>query len=159
MHTQTLYQKAIKFAGEKHSNQIVPGTNSNYLLHLSNVAMEILIASYNTKNFELGFAIQVGLLHDILEDTDTTFNELRSLYGKEIADAVSALSKNSDLPKKRQMQDSLNRVKKLQPEVWAIKLRFSDTCTYDTLGDCSAHVLVWLRGNDNNVSHYAFSNN
>jgi len=122
MHTQTLYQKAIKFAGEKHSNQIVPGTNSNYLLHLSNVAMEILIASYNTKNFELGFAIQVGLLHDILEDTDTTFNEVRSQFGQDVSDAVSALSKNSELPKEQQMKDSLNRVKKLQPEVWAVKL-------------------------------------
>ena len=46
---QELYQKAMKFAGEKHKDQKVPGTNSNYLLHISNVAMEILVA-YSRKN-------------------------------------------------------------------------------------------------------------
>ena len=38
---QSIYQKAMKFAGEKHASQKVPGSNANYLLHLSNVAMEI----------------------------------------------------------------------------------------------------------------------
>lgn len=122
MNTQTLYQKTIKFAGEKHSKQKVPGSNANYLLHLSNVAMEILIASYNTKNFDREFAIQVALLHDILEDTNTTFKKLESMFGFKVSKAVAALSKNSDLPKEQQMQDSLNRIKELQPEVWAVKL-------------------------------------
>jgi len=122
MNTQTLYQKAIKFAGEKHKDQLVPGSKSNYLLHLSNVAMEILIASFNTNSFDRNFAVQVTLLHDVLEDTDATFNQLESNFGQSIAEAVSALSKNSNLPKEQQMQDSLDRVKKLQSEVWAVKL-------------------------------------
>ena len=42
--TQEIYQEAIKFAGEKHKNQQVPGTEANYLLHISNVAMEIFTA-------------------------------------------------------------------------------------------------------------------
>ena len=42
--TQEIYQKAIKFSGEKHKNQKVPGTEANYLVHISNVAMEILVA-------------------------------------------------------------------------------------------------------------------
>ncbi len=122
MNTQTLYQKAIKFAGEKHSTQKVHGTNSNYLLHLSNVAMEILIASYNTNNFESDFAVQVALLHDTIEDTETSIEELELVFGKEIANAVMSLTKNEDLPKEKQMQDSLNRIKKFQLEVWAVKL-------------------------------------
>ena len=122
MKTQTLYLKAIKFAGEKHSKQKVPGTSSNYLLHLSNVAMEILIASYNTKNFDLDFAVQVALLHDTMEDTETTLNELELIFGTQIAEAVLALTKNEDLPKDVQIQDSIIRIKKLQSEVWAVKL-------------------------------------
>jgi len=120
--TQEIYQKAIKFAGEKHKNQKVPGTNSNYLLHLSNVAMEILIAGQHTSNFDTNFAVQVALLHDVIEDTDTTIEELQSLFGKAITEAVLALTKNIDLTKEQKMQDSLNRIKKLQPEVWAVKL-------------------------------------
>ncbi len=122
MNTQTLYQKAIKFAGEKHKDQLIPGSKSNYLLHLSNVAMEILIASYNSNNFDKGFALQIALLHDILEDTDTTIKELESIFGSDVAKAVAALTINKDLPKEQQMQDSLNRIKELQLEVWAVKL-------------------------------------
>ncbi len=122
MNTQTLYQKAVKFAGEKHKDQLVPGTESNYVLHLSNVAMEILIASYNTPDFDINFAVQVALLHDSLEDTDTTFNKLESKFRLEVANAVLALTKNEELPKEQQMQDCLNRIKVLQSEVCAVKL-------------------------------------
>lgn len=43
-----------------------PGTNLPYVVHLSNVAMEIIIASFNSDNFSLGLAVQVALLHDTI---------------------------------------------------------------------------------------------
>jgi len=124
MKTQTLYQEAIKFATAKHleQNQNVPGTNLPYVVHLSNVAMEIMIASFNSDNFNLELAVQVALLHDTLEDTLTDFAELKSKFGIEVATAVSALTKNNDLPKEQSMADSLARIKDLQSEVWAVKL-------------------------------------
>ena len=124
MHTQSLYQKAIKFAAAKHAeqNQTVPGTNLPYVVHLSNVAMEILMASFNSDNFDTDFAVQVALLHDTLEDTSTTLNELEREFGTDIAKAVEALTKNNSLPKEQQMNDSLKRIKLLSPEVWAVKL-------------------------------------
>jgi guanosine-3',5'-bis(diphosphate) 3'-pyrophosphohydrolase len=124
MEIQTLYQKAIKFAAAKHQekDQKVPGTDLPYLVHLSNVAMEILIAAANTINFDLEFAVQLALLHDTLEDTTTTFDELETNFGLKIAYAVSALTKNEALPKGKRMQDCLYRIKKLQKEVWAVKL-------------------------------------
>lgn len=124
MEIQTLYQEAIKFATTKHleKEQKVPGTDLPYVVHLSNVAMEIIIAAFNSDNFNLGFAVQVALLHDTIEDTSTDFGELENKFGVEIAKAVSALTKNGDLPKEQQMQDSLTRIKNLQSEVWAIKL-------------------------------------
>ena len=124
MQTQSLYQIAIKFAAAKHAakNQTIPGTNLPYVVHLSNVAMEILIASYNTENFNLDFAVQVALLHDTLEDTNTTFAELETEFGIDIAKAVLALTKNTELPKGEQMSDCLHRIKSLPPEVWAVKL-------------------------------------
>ena len=124
MEAQTLYQEAIKFATSKHleKEQKVPGTNLPYVVHLSNVAMEIIIAASNSDNFDLGFAVQVALLHDTLEDTSTDFGELEDRFGIEVAKAVSALTKNKELPKDQQMQECLARVKKLQAEVWAVKL-------------------------------------
>jgi len=124
MITQTLYQKAIVFAAGKHqeTDQKIPGSNLPYVVHLSNVTMEIIIAASQSANFNLDFAIQVALLHDVLEDTSATFEELKLEFGLDIANAVSALTKNSQLLKEQQMLDSLFRIKKLSAEVWAIKM-------------------------------------
>lgn len=124
MEAQTLYQEAIKFATAKHQekDQKVPGTDLPYVVHVSNVAMEIIIASSLSGNFNLGFAVQVALLHDTMEDTSTDFGELENKFGVEIAKAVLALTKNKKLQKEQQMPDSLERIKKLQKEVWAVKL-------------------------------------
>jgi len=120
---QETYQKAMKFAGEKHANQRVPASKANYLLHLSNVAMEVLIAYQNNPNFDCDFAVQVAILHDILEDTSTSFNELEDQFGEPIATAVLALTKDKLLPnKKEQMRDSLKRINTLQKEVGLVKL-------------------------------------
>lgn len=121
---QTKYQNAIKFAAKKHAekNQLITGTNLPYVVHLSNVAMEVLIASQKTEKFDTEFAIQVALLHDILEDTETTFDELANEFGKEIAQGVLALTKNSNIPKEQRMNDSLNRIIELRKEIWVVKL-------------------------------------
>ncbi len=121
---QSKYQKALKFAAKKHAdkNQLIPGTNLPYAVHISNVAMEILVAGTKTDKFDLEFAIQVALLHDVLEDTDATFDEINDEFGIEVAEAVLALTKNSKLSKEAKMLDSLNRIKKLSTEVWSVKL-------------------------------------
>lgn len=121
---QTLYQEAIVFATQKHveKQQHIPGTQLPYVVHLSNVAMEILIANQNTVGFRVNFAIQLALLHDTLEDTNTTYDELFTVFGKEVADGVQALTKNTSLPKNLRMSDSLHRIKQLPKEVWAVKL-------------------------------------
>lgn len=121
--TQELYQKAMKFAGEKHHDQKMPGHIANYLLHVSNVAMEILMAHHYSKDFDLNYAIQVAILHDVIEDTPTTYEELERLFGKTVADGVLALTKNTQLEtKEAMMQDSLRRINALQTEVGMVKL-------------------------------------
>jgi guanosine-3',5'-bis(diphosphate) 3'-pyrophosphohydrolase len=122
MELQTTYQEAILFAGEKHFLQNVPGIKANYLLHLSNVAMEVLMAAHNSANFNVDFAVQVALLHDTLEDTNTSYAELADYFGTEIAQAVLALTKDDQLPYEEQMRDSIDRIKKLPHEVWAVKM-------------------------------------
>lgn len=124
MTLQQYYQKAIKFAALKHAKegQTIPGTELPYVVHLSNVAMEVLFASQNSTNFDVAFALQVALLHDVLEDTPTTVEELSEVFSPNIAAAVNALTKNSALSKSEKMADSLDRIKKLQKEVWAVKL-------------------------------------
>ena len=122
MELQTDYQNAINYAAEKHTDQKIPGTQSSYMVHLTTVAMETMIAGENTANFDRGFAVQVALLHDLLEDTSTTFVELQAAFGLKIADAVLALSKDETLKPEAQIPDSLERIKLQSKEVWAVKL-------------------------------------
>jgi (p)ppGpp synthase/HD superfamily hydrolase len=120
---QERYQKAMKFAGEKHCHQQVPGTVANYLLHLANVSMEILLAYQNAPVFDLDFAVQLAILHDIIEDTDTSYEELKTHFGQQIATGVLALTKNQQLPTKaEQMTDSLTRINQQPKEVGMVKL-------------------------------------
>ncbi|QSS96908.1 HD domain-containing protein [Psychroflexus sp. ALD_RP9] len=121
--TQEIYQEAIKFATKKHQHQTVPGTESSYLWHLSNVAMEVMMAHQIKNNFDLNYAIQLALLHDILEDTDAEYLELEDKFGVEVAQGVKALAKYNDLTsKKERMLDSLKRIKEIPKEVSTVKL-------------------------------------
>jgi guanosine-3',5'-bis(diphosphate) 3'-pyrophosphohydrolase len=121
---QTHYQKAILFASSKHEkiNHKVPGTDLPYVIHLSNVAMEILIAAAETENFNLDLAVQVALLHDTIEDTEAEYEDLVEIFGREVADCVKALTKDKDLSKDYAMIDSLERIKSQPKEIWAVKL-------------------------------------
>lgn len=126
MDLQTLYQQTILYAAAKHQavGQPLPvNKNLPYVIHLSDVAMEILIASQHTENFNTKLAVQAALLHDVVEDTNTTLEELKLIYREEVTSAVSALTKNDTLPtKEEQMADSLRSIKSQPKEVWAVKL-------------------------------------
>jgi (p)ppGpp synthase/HD superfamily hydrolase len=143
--TQELYQKAMIFAGEKHKNQKVPGSNSNYLLHISNVAMEVLIAYNYDNGFDINFAIQTAILHDTIEDTSADFNEIKNEFGERIAKAVQALTKNEALQtKKERMIDSLNRINQLEKEVGLVKIA-------DRITNLQTPPIHW---NTNKISNY-----
>lgn len=116
------YQKAILFAAEKHYAQKIPGTELPYILHLSNVAMEILVAGQHTEKFDIAKASTVALLHDVLEDTITTFEELKATFGGDIAAGVAALTKNSTFSKEEKMIQSINCIRKMSKEIWMVKL-------------------------------------
>jgi guanosine-3',5'-bis(diphosphate) 3'-pyrophosphohydrolase len=70
----------------------------------------------------LGFAINLALLHDVLEDTPCQMEELQEKFGKAVADGVNALTKNESLEKSLRMSDSLERILASPPEVGMVKL-------------------------------------
>ncbi|MDR1098238.1 MAG: HD domain-containing protein [Tannerella sp.] len=122
MDIQTVYQKTILYAAEKHGEQKIPGSNIPYIVHVSNVCMEIIFAAARTPGFDLELALQAALLHDVLEDTPVTEAELEAEFGARVTAGVKALSKNSTLPKSGQLDDSLQRIRQQPPEIWAVKL-------------------------------------
>jgi (p)ppGpp synthase/HD superfamily hydrolase len=117
-----LYIKACRFAAQAHQGQLIPGSELPYLLHLNLVSMEILAALSAEPGHDGDLAVQCALLHDTIEDTDTSYEQIASMFGVKVADGVAALSKNPALEKSQQLVDSLERIE-LQPiEIWMVKL-------------------------------------
>ena len=83
-----LIYKVYNYAKEKHSGQ-TRVSGEEYINHPIATAM-ILTGVFADKE-----TICAGLLHDILEDTDTTKQELEELFGKDIAYLVHGVSKIS----------------------------------------------------------------
>ena len=78
--------KAINYAAKAHSGQHRKGTKIPYIIHPLGVA-KILI--------EYGCADHVviaGILHDTIEDTTVTFEQIKDIFGSAVADLVEAES-------------------------------------------------------------------
>ena len=124
MFSQEKYLKALNFAAKAHGEQKTP-YGLPYLTHVTAVAMEVIHACEASKIEEkdANVAISCALLHDTIEDTEVTFEELMEEFGEEIAIGVDALSKDKTLPsKKEQMQDSINKLLTQPYTVQMVKL-------------------------------------
>ena len=113
---------ACQFAARAHQGKYVTGTELPYLLHLSLVSMEVMVALGSDRHRDADLAIQCAWLHDTLEDTQTTYAELKAAFGTQVADGVAALTKDETLSEAQQMRDSLRRIVLQPPEVWMVKL-------------------------------------
>lgn len=121
------YGKAWQFATIRHTGQTYGGRQPEqqitYINHLASVAMEITwVMQHSAHQYDADLAIACALLHDTLEDTPTSYEELQTEFGKKVADGVMALTKNIQLSKSEQMQDSLSRIKQQPKEVWLVKM-------------------------------------
>mgnify|MGYP002629670150 CR=1 FL=1 len=119
---QDRWVAAWRFAAAAHAPQRFPGTDLPYLLHLGMVAMEVkaAIAAEPGRNGDL--AVLCALLHDTVEDTPVTQDDLAVRFGPAVAAGVGALTKNAELPKAERMPDSLRRIRDQPHEIWMVKL-------------------------------------
>jgi (p)ppGpp synthase/HD superfamily hydrolase len=120
--SQEIYIKAYQFAARAHQGQYGKGTNLPYIMHPTFVSMEIMAALMIKKVSNPELAIQCPLLHNVIEDTAVTYEQLKVEFGNAIADGVLALSKNKKLDKCDQLEESLARIKQQTKEVWMVKL-------------------------------------
>jgi (p)ppGpp synthase/HD superfamily hydrolase len=104
--------------GGRSADQQIP-----YISHLASVAAEVAWGIAGEHGWDADLAIQCALLHDVIEDTDATFDEVSDRFGVAVAHGVQALSKDAALGTSAlRMQDTLRRIQREPKEVWAVKL-------------------------------------
>ena len=124
--SQEEYIKAYWFAARAHGAQLLPGSDLPYLMHLSFVSMEIIAALDVEPGRNEDLAVQCALLHDVIEDTEATYDQVKAQFGKAVADGVLALTKaegkGENPAKALRMADSLRRIRQQPHEVWMVKM-------------------------------------
>lgn len=101
-----LIHKAIEFAALRHKDQKRKGTVLPYIVHPMEV-MQILTQNGCDEN-----VIVAGILHDTIEDTETTYDDILENFGKEIADIVASESEDKSKSWKERKQTTIDRLPK-----------------------------------------------
>ena len=106
-----LVEKALVFAAMAHRSQTRKGTNIPYITHPYAVGMILQKAKCPDE------VIAAGILHDTLEDTGTTYEELEAAFGAKVAKLVVASSEaDKSLPWEIRKQQSVEKLKNADRE-------------------------------------------
>lgn len=108
--------EAIEFAVRAHAGQFRKGTRVPYIVHPMGVAKLLIETGYPET------VVIAGLLHDTVEDTPVTIEEIRAQFGDEVAELVAAMT---ELPRsftwEERKQDMLARLATAPPDVLALE--------------------------------------
>ncbi|NMD70386.1 bifunctional (p)ppGpp synthetase/guanosine-3',5'-bis(diphosphate) 3'-pyrophosphohydrolase [Bacillus sp. DNRA2] len=81
-----LIDKALQIASIAHEHQYRKGTKIPYITHPIAVGMILLKAGYGDE------VVAAGILHDTIEDTNVSVDEIEAEFGKTIAEIVMGCS-------------------------------------------------------------------
>lgn len=117
--TSALLIRAMAFAAHKHRNQRRKDADASpYINHP--------IALANVLANEAGIADPVvlvaALLHDTIEDTDTTHAELEAQFGPAIAAVVAEVTDDKSLPKDERKRLQIEHAAHISPAAKLVKL-------------------------------------
>ncbi|MDX2096867.1 MAG: HD domain-containing protein [Leptolyngbyaceae cyanobacterium bins.59] len=111
--------KALDFAARKHRDQRRKDVEASpYINH----PIAIVHLLWNTAGVQDMTVIVGALLHDTVEDTDTTFEELTQEFGSEVAALVGEVTDDKSLPKQTRKQLQIAHAPHLSDRAKLIKL-------------------------------------
>lgn len=100
-----MIHKAIEFAAKKHDGQVRKGTTTPYIVH----PMEVMY--YLTLSGADQTTIIAGLLHDVVEDTPTTIEEVEKEFGLDVARLVMFETEDKSKPWLQRKTENILRIK------------------------------------------------
>ena len=111
--------KAYHFTAMKHVNQRRKGVAAEpYINHLTEVA-ELVAVATRGEDIDL---IMAAVLHDTIEDTATTMEELASTFGLRVAELVAEVTDDKSLPKPERKRRQIERAAHASPRAKMIKI-------------------------------------
>jgi len=116
-HMETVL-KAAAFAAEKHRNQRRKDEEASpYINHPIQVAHILVQADVEDPE-----VLAAALLHDSIEDTNTSFEELEIVFGYEIANIVAECTDDKKLSKLERKQAQIDHAAKISRKARLVKL-------------------------------------
>ncbi len=103
---EALIRKGFKFAEYHHQGQ-KRNSGEDYIIHPYHVAL--ILAEMNMDSS----TIVAGLLHDVVEDTEVTYEELKGKFGEEIANLVDGVTKLKKLSYQTKQEKQAENIRKM----------------------------------------------
>jgi len=114
-----LILRALDFAAVKHRNQRRKNQEASpYINHPITIANLL----WNAAQVTDPVVIVGAILHDTVEDTDTTFEEIEQEFGKEVQSLVQEVTDDKSLPKQKRKQLQVEHAAHLSQRAKLIKL-------------------------------------
>ena len=113
-----LVLKATQFAALKHCDQRRKDGKTPYIIHPISVAM-ILAEIGSIEDLEI---LSAALLHDTIEDTDTSAHELDKEFGSRVRIIVEELTDNNQLTISQRRQLQIDNAPHLSKDATVVKI-------------------------------------
>jgi guanosine-3',5'-bis(diphosphate) 3'-pyrophosphohydrolase len=114
-----LILRAVKFAACKHKDQRRKGADAApYINH----PIELANLLWHDAQVRDEVVIVAALLHDTVEDTDTTLEELEQEFGVEVSQVVAEVTDDKSLPKEVRKQRQIDHALHLSDRARLVKL-------------------------------------
>src|SRR3954466_7229451 len=114
-----LLLKALAFAAHKHRDQRRKDAEASPYINHPIALADVLVNEGGVTDFEV---LCAALLHDTVEDTDTTHEELVDAFGSRIARIVAEVTDDQDLPKEERKRLQIEHAPHISREAKLVKL-------------------------------------
>ena len=114
-----LLLKALAFAAHKHRDQRRKDAEASPYINHPIALAEVLAGEGGITDLEV---LAAALLHDTIEDTATTPEELRQHFGERIAGMVAEVTDDKDLPKAERKRLQIEHAAGISPGAKLVKL-------------------------------------
>jgi len=110
---------ALRFAAERHRSQTRKDAQASPYINHPIQLCEVLTAEAGVDD---PVVLMAALLHDTVEDTETSYSDLLQQFGVEVADVVMEVTDDTSLPKEQRKRRQIDMASQLSKRAKLVKL-------------------------------------